>query len=464
MKKLVSLLALGVSLFTANFCLASSEEEAFAAGVDAYIFGYPLVLMDVTKEVATNVAVPDNYHAPINQFAHSQELPGANFRLFPSPNVDMLPSFAWLDLTNSGYVLHLPTIPTRYFVVELIDGWSNVITSFGPRTTGSNVQDVLITGPNFKDEVPQNMTQIQSSTNMLWVVVRTQCYNPQDVPIVKLLQNQFKLTPLASYEQYYAPPQNVAVNTAIEMKRPPVEQIAMMDATAFFKRLAKLMKQNPPAAQDAPLLAQLATLGIVPGKEPVFDDATIRGLKRAQMAGLTKILAQIDQVSKVLTGWSTPFTQVGQYGTNYLLRAYVANAALGANLPQDILGIICEVDVNGQTLDGNKSYRIHANASQVPPCNAFWSLTMYNKDHYLVSNSQNRYVLHSFTTLAYDTLQYNTDGSLDIILQQEKPDTLATNWLPTPSGTFTLALRLYWPGSGALSGAYLPPPVVKDKG
>ncbi len=449
MKRLLACL-----LLVFSSCLADDLE-------DAYIFGYPLVLMDVTKEMATNVAASEDWRAPLNQFAHARAVAGPAFRLFPSPNVDMLSSLAWLDLSQNAYVLHLPTIPSRYFVVELFDGWSNVITSLGPRTTGSNAQDFLLCGPKFKDEVPQNMTKISTPTDILWIKALIQCYNAADAAAITPLQKLITLTPLSSYGQYYAPPQNCPVNESIDMTSPAVLQVANMDPAAFFSRLAKLMEKNPPQSEDGPMAAKLTALGIVPGKTPTLPSNS--NLKTAKMSALSKIQANIPASSQMATGWSLPFTQAGQYGANYLLRAAVANAALGANLPSDILAQVAEVDLNGAPLDGQKSYRIHISPSQVPPVNAFWSCTLYNDENYLVQNPKNRYALHSVTTLPYDTLQYNVDGSVDLIFQQKEPSQLATNWLPTPSGKFKLILRLYWPQAQALSGAYMPPPLVPQR-
>ncbi len=371
-------------MFIRTLLLTLISLPCFAAEslIDTYIYGYPIVLMDVTKEVSTNVSQPGSYQAPINQFAHARELPGATFRLFPSPNVDMLSSRAWLDVTNNAYILHLPTIPNRYFVVEIIDGSTNVITSLGPRTTGSNAQDFLITGPSFSAEVPKNMTQIAATTSTIWIIARIQCYGPQDVSALASTQNLFTLTPLSSYGQYYSPPQNVPVNSAIDMKTPPVEQVANMDPKAFFARLSKLDTSVASVANEDP-----------------------QTLKQAKDAALAKISAKLKDLPKALTGWSIPLTLVGDYGKDYLLRAATAQVALGANIPADILAIIATCDVTGEALDGKNSYRIHMSPSQVPPVNAFWSLTMYDNNHYLVPNSQNRYVLHSFTTLAYKPIR-----------------------------------------------------------
>lgn len=458
MKGILKFLGVSALLLSTNL-FAVSDEEYFNSAIDAYIYGYPLVVMDATREQATNVATPESNRAPINQFAHARELPTATNHFHPRPNCDTLASFAWLDLSQDAYVLHLPTIPEHYFVVECIDAWSNVITSMGPRTTGSNAQDFLITGPNFQDEVPDNLTQIASSTNMFWIIVRTQCYGKNDVAEVTAIQNLMTLVPLASYGQFYAPPRNSKVNTALDTSRAPRDVVQAMDGSLFFKSLAKLIQQNPPASQDVSIVAKMANLGVVSGQDPAFTDSQKKILQKVPAAALTKIRSNANSMPRVMTDWNAPLVNVGQYGVNYLQRAYIADVALGANLPQDILSIVTDHDVNGTKLDGRKRYRIHIDASQVIPVNAFWSLTMYGPDQYLVPNAQNRYVLHSFTALAEDTLQYNDDGSLDIILQKDKPNTLPTNWLPTPSGNFLLVMRLYWPQNTALGGSYIPPSV-----
>ena len=431
-------------LFFSVTCRAGSYEDA----QEAYIFGYPLVLMDVTKEIATNVAVPDNYHAPINQFAHARQLPDADFRLFPSPRVDTLSSNAWLDLSKGAFVLHLPTIVQRFFVVEVLDGWSNVIASLSPKTTGSNAKDFLITGPNFKDEVPENMTQISTGTNMVWIVGRTQVYGKKDLPVVRELQNQFSLTPLAFYGEAYTPPKNTDVNASLDMKTSPDAQVASMSIQAFFLRLAKLMKENPATKADAPMLSTMRAIGTIK------DDPSIRD------KALAKIGQRLNNVGRLASGWSAPLTKIGNYGTDYLLRAACAYTALGENSPSEVLTYLCTVDANGVALNGENEYRMHIAIDRIPPVNAFWSLTMYTKENYLVPNKEDRYSLEAITVLSYSTLQYNIDGTLDLSFQREKPDSLPTNWLPTPKGDFILVLRLYWPQTAALNLSYVPPSVI----
>jgi hypothetical protein len=438
------------------------EKEAFDIGSQAYIYGYPLVLMDQTRRVMTNVASPEaNGRAPINQFAYVMKFPTPEMKDVVQPNVDTLYSIAWLDLSDGPIVLHLPDTNGRYYLMEILSGWTNVFASLGSRTTGTCEGNFAIVGPNWSGEIPEGMREIKSPTNMVWIIGRTKTDGPSDYKAVNAIQKQYRLTPLRSWGKSYTPPTGMRVNSQIDMKTSPAEQVAAMDAQTFFNRLALLLKDNPPSEEDSRMVAKLARIGIVPGEPFEFgklDATTRRGLERGDRFAREKIDPRSMDTGTEVNGWKIGL-KYGDYGTDYMTRATVAKAGLGANLAKDAVYPFTDVDAEGKRLNGSNRYILHFDRDQLPPVNAFWSLTMYDDHYFLVDNPINRYALSSWMQF-----KCNEDGSLDLYIQRESPGKdLESNWLPAPRGEFYLTMRLYWPKQEVLDGAWTPPPVKQIK-
>ncbi len=175
-------------------------------GVEAYIYGYPLVTMEMTRRVMTNVAKPEGKHAPMGQFANMQEYPDAAFKDITAPNADTLYSVAWLDLAKEPYVLSLPDEHGRYYLMPMLDGWTDVFQVPGKRTTGTKAQNYAITGPGWKGTLPKGVTEYKSPTNMVWILGRTYCTGkPADYKAVHKIQAQYKLVPLSRLRQALYP-------------------------------------------------------------------------------------------------------------------------------------------------------------------------------------------------------------------------------------------------------------------
>ncbi len=434
-----------------------SEKEAFEIGTEAYVYGYPLVTMEMTRRVMTNAATPKESHAPMGQFYNSRTYPDASFRDVTAPNADTLYSTAWLDLSKEPYVLSLPDEDGRYYLMPMLSGWTEVFAVPGTRTTGTKAQTYAITGPGWKGTLPEGVTQIKAPTNMVWVLGRTYCTGtPKDYKVVHALQDQYKLVPLSAYGKPYTPPKG-KVDPKIDMKTPVRDQVNNLDAGAYFKLLARLMKDNPPAKEDAPMVAKLAKLGIVPGKDfdlGKLDPAVARGLQGVPKAAVKKIVGHFKRAGKAVNGWQYT-TKTGLYGTDYLQRALITAFGLGANRPQDAVYPTSEGGADGKPYSGANKYVIHFAKGQTPPVKGFWSITMYNQDYFFVANPLNRYTVSS----RFD-FQYNKDGSLDLYIQNESPGKeREPNWLPAPSGRFILMLRLYWPEEPVLNGTWEPPAV-----
>lgn len=434
------------------------ESTANRLGKEAAIYAYPLVMMDIAQNLATYTTHPEDYKAPINQFAHARSYPTTSFRQSAHPNVDTLSSNAWLDLSDGPIVLHIPSIPERYYVMDLVDAWTNVIGSIGPRTTGTAAQDFLICGPGFTDEVPTNMIKMPSGTNTVWIRGRTQCYGPDDFSAVNQIQDQFTLTPLASVGQDYTPPTTVALPSSRPSFEPAREQINDMQAAYYFDRFSNLLQNDPPSSQDTAVVEKLGQLGIAVGKKFYTQGASPaieRGLKTAFKEAKERIESNVRTTASVLNYWNMCTTNVGNYGTDYLLRASTAYLLLGANNPKDIIYAYTDSDYNGNWLTGGKNYVVHFSANAIPPVNAFWSVTLYNDVGCLVTTAVNNQAIRSFD----EWLVTNDDGSIDILIQQEPPKNENSNWLMAPTGKFNLVLRLYWPQDQALNGSWIPPMV-----
>jgi hypothetical protein len=438
--------------------LTLSAEETQKIGIEAVVYGLPLVVMELTKITSTNVPGPQpNAHAPINQFGNALKYPAASDHTVVRMNIDTLYSWAWLDLSKEPMVLSLPDTTGRYYMMPMLDAWTNVFASPGTRTTGNKAGDFAITGPGWKGSLPNGLKEIKAPTNMVWIIGRTQTDGTPDYPAVNALQKQYKLTPLSAFGKPYGPPPGV-IDPAVDMRVGPADQLAKMDSTTFFKTLARLMVSNPPSAADGPALAQLAKIGVVPGQDfdpSKLDPEVAQALDNSVRLALEKLRAASKTWGKSVNGWNIPPTNVGEFGTDYNFRAVVAFIGLGANLPADAIYPFAFVDGDGKPLSGANRYVVHFDNGQTPPANAFWSLTMYDAQNYPVDNPLNRYTISSWMPL-----KYNADGSLDVYIEKDSPETKKeANWLPAPAGDFSITMRVYHPKLAMLEGTWSPPRV-----
>jgi hypothetical protein len=436
---------------------AAASDAPVDVGVEAYIYGYPLVTMEITRRVMTNVVAPQGTHAPMGQFLLMRKYPDAKFRDVTAPNADTLYSTAWLDVGKEPYVLSLPDMGDRYFLMPMLSGWTDVFAVPGKRTTGTKAQTFAITGPNWKGELPAGVEQLKSPTDMVWILGRTYCTGtPEDYAACHAVMDKYQLTPLSAYGKPYQAPAG-HVDPTIDGKTAVREQVHKLSARAYFQLLAELLKTNPPAAEDGPMVAKLAQIGIVPGQD--FDAAKLPAdaADRIPATAQAKIMGHFRNAGENVGGW-TFTTNTGLYGTNYLQRALITAIGLGANRPQDAVYPTSQVDADGRPYDGAKKYVLHFPKGQTPPAQGFWSLTMYDGDYFFVANP-----LDKSTVSPRDALKYNADGSLDIYIQHESPGTdKEGNWLPAPAGKFILMMRLYWPKEtppSIIDGSWTPPAV-----
>ncbi len=437
-----------------------SEDEAHSLGVDAYLYFYPLVSMDVTRKQLTNMEPgPGSFGGPMNRFANIEAFPAADVRVVVRPNFDTLYSSAWLDLTKEPMVISAPNTNGRFYLLPMLDMWTDVFASPGWRTTGTEAGNFLVTPAGWTDTVPEGMTRIDAPTPYVWIIGRTKTDGPPDYDAVHKIQEGYKITPLS---QWGKAPQQPAVNIdpSIDMKTPPKTTVDNMAAAPFFAYAAELMKLHPPHVTDQPIIARMKRIGIEPGKSFEFDSlapTVKKALESAPVEAQKLMTWKLPTLARVTNGWSMNTDTMGVYGNYYLKRALIAREGLGANLPEDAIYPLNLADQTGQPLDGTHKYPIHFDKAAIPPVDAFWSITLYDPEGFQVANPLNRFAVSSWMPF-----KYNTDGSLDLYFQNESPGKdKEANWLPAPKTSFNLTMRLYAPKSDALTGKWNPPPVVK---
>jgi len=448
--------------------LSRADENAFEAlpaGVEAYIYGYPLVTMEMTRRVMSNVEKPEGSRAPMGQFVRMRAYPTAAYRDVTAPNADTLYTTAWVDVGQEPWVLSLPDAHDRYYLFPMLDGWTDVFQVPGKRTTGTGAQTYAITGPGWKGKLPPGVKEYKSPTAIVWLLGRIYCTGtPEDYAAVHQLQDEISLVPLSAYGKPYTPPPGT-VDPSVDMKTAVREQVNALSADEYFNLLAKLMKDNPPAAADAPMVKKMAKLGIIPGQP--FDSSKLGPLAKEAFDTVPKIANEKIMLwlkegilagdMKLEHGWVFT-TKTGLYGVNYIQRALITAIGLGANRPQDAVYPTSEGPSVASSYTGEKKYVMHFDKGQLPPAKGFWSLTMYDKDYFFVQNPINRQSIS-----ARQNLQPNADGSVDLYIQNESPGAdKESNWLPAPKDKFILMMRLYWPEETApsiLDGTWVIPPV-----
>ncbi|HTR04975.1 MAG TPA: DUF1254 domain-containing protein [Thermoanaerobaculia bacterium] len=427
---------------------AVKAREARDQAIEAYIYAYPLVTMETTRRVSTNVEKPEGSKAPMGQFARLQNYPAVDDHTVTAPNADTLYTVAWLDVSKEPWIVSIPDMKDRYFLFPMLDGWTNVFQDPGKRTTGTKAQKYAITGPGWTGTLPNGVTEYKSPTSMVWVLGRIYCTGtPEDYKAVHALQAQVSAVPLSSYGKAYTPEAG-KVDPSVDTKASVRDQVNAIEGAAYFKMFAELLKTNPPSADDAPMVATLAKLGIVPGQDfdaSKLDPAVAKGIAEAPRAAQEKIMAWMKEGilagdSKLEHGWLFT-TKTGLYGTAYRQRAFVTAIGLGANRPQDAVYPTSEGPDAIKKYGGEHKYVMHFEKGQMPPVDGFWSLTMYDANYFFVPNALNRYTLSQ-----RNKFRTNPDGSTDLLIQKDSPGKdKEANWLPAPEGQFILMMRLYWP-------------------
>jgi hypothetical protein len=435
-----------------------NEQEAHDIGVDAYLYFYPLLSMDITRLQSTNIEAGKEFgKGPMNTFVNVPAYPPANLKVVVRINFDTLYSIAWLDLTQEPQVVSVPDTDGRFYLLPMLDMWTDVFASPGWRTTGTQAANFLVTPPGWVGAVPEGFTRLAGPTPYILIIGRTRTDGPADYDAVHKIQAGYKVTPLSRWGKDLAPV-TVKIDPSVDMKTPPKIQVDTMPAEKYFTYAAELLKLHPPHSTDEPIIARMKRIGIEPGKsldfsklDPVVQKALVSAPKDAQ-----EIMAwKVTTIARVANGWSMNTDTMGVYGNYYLKRAMVSQLGLGANLPEDAIYPLNLADDTGKPLDGANRYKIHFDKGTTPPVNAFWSITLYDSEGFQVGNALNRFAVSGW--MPFKTAP---DGSLDIYFQNDTPGKdKEANWLPAPKGAFNLTMRLYSPQADALTGKWNPPPV-----
>jgi hypothetical protein len=438
-----------------------TEQEAYEISVEAYIYFYPLVIMDITRKIAINVPADlKEGYGPMNTFQHIRSYPDSQFRGVVRPNFDTLYSSAWLDLTKEPVIITVPDTGGRYYLLPMLDMWSDVFAVPGKRTSGTNAASFAVVPTGWKGNLPKGVDRIESPTSYVWILGRTQTNGTKDFEAVHKVQDGYKIIPFSQWGKK-AKTIKAVIDPNIDMKTPPLVQVDTMPAARYFSYGAELMKLNPPHITDWSQIARLKRIGIEPGKSFDFDKAPNEvktALTRAVADGQKLMKQKKPTMARIVNGWQMNTDTIGVYGNYYLKRAIVAQAALAANQPEDAIYPVCLSDADGNPLNGANKYVVHFSKDELPPVDVFWSITMYDEQGFQVANKINRFAIGD-----RDNLKYNDDGSLDIYMQNQSPgEDKESNWLPAPSqGVLGVTMRLYAPRTQALDGRWKPPAVKK---
>jgi hypothetical protein len=445
---------------------APGIEETKAIAEEGFIYGLPIVMnYAVMNEFCVDPA-SSQYKGPFNQISNEARVFTYKDTAVVTPNSDTPYSMLWLDLRAEPIVISVPAVDkARYYSVQLIDGNAYNYGYIGSRATGSEAGDYLVTGPDWKGETPVGVKDVfNSTTPFALTVFRTQLFNADDMPNVVKVQAGYKAQPLSAFLDQPAPP-----------AAPTIDFLPATTAgikANFFEYLEFALRFVPPTPDNKDILAKLASIGIGPGKTFDFKDLSPEHKGAALLAmkeGDGKVDKYLAAGMKDINGWKigSLFGDQAFYNGDWLKRAAAAKGGIYGNDAVEATYPMTRVDATGETLDGSKSnYTLTFPAGQLPPVNAFWSVTMYDgKSQFLIENPINRYLINA---PMLPNMKKNADGSLTLYIQKDTPSAdKESNWLPAPNDTIYLVMRLYWPKTEdpsilpAGDGTWKPPSVEK---
>ena len=460
-----------IALLLGSVLLAGCDDQPNRAGLmetraiaeEGLIYGYPIVINTAVTAGAIGDPASPTYRGPFNHLVNVQKVLTWEDRTIVTPNSDTPYSTAWLDLRAEPIVLTVPPVPeNRYFSVQLIDASTNNYGIFGSRTTGNGGGHYLVVGPDWQGEIPAGIDKLfRSGSQYSFALFRTQLFNPADMPKVAAVQAGYKVEPLSAFLQQPAPPAAPKINFPLHER----EQVKKL----FFEYLDFSLPYIPATAQEKDIRSKLARIGVGPEKQFEYKDlpwlhklAVLWGM----MNGRDRLEAAINSNKNLINGWTIGTLTGGsaeQYNGNWLVRAMVAKVGLYALDSLEATYPVTRALSDGTPLDNGKhDYSLTFQAGELPPVNAFWSVTLYDaQSQYLVKNPINRYLINS---PMLPELQKNADGSITLYIQQDSPGAeRESNWLPGTDGEIYLVLRLYWPKTQppsilpAGSGSWQPP-------
>lgn len=419
---------------------------AFAAGLDAFVYGLPLIESMRTAWQMTGVPEPQpGGRAPLNRIGHAQRPWTHLDRDIVTPANDLLYSMGWFDLGGGPRIVEVPAERERYWVMALLDAWTNNFVNIGPRVTGGRARRYGLALAGQTAALPPDVEPIVCATPLVWLLGRVLVTGEADLPAARAVQRQLRTVPLDAAQ-------------AAEPARRYDGWQPGDTPLAFFDNLARGLATQPAPAEDAGVIASFGRAGLRPGmpvREDLLEPEVAEGLARGLAAGREAVAAF--SRSRQANPWGINY-RLGRFGTDYLARACTAAKGLGGLAAEEALYAMADYDADRRRLDGAHAYRLRFPADALPPAQAFWSVSLYGDDFYFVDNPIGRHAIGDRTP----GLVRAPDGSLEIAISHaEPPPALRSNWLPAPAGPFYLILRMYHPGEAALNRAYRIPPVVR---
>jgi len=435
---------------------------------EGFIYGLPIVM---NYAIMNEFAIDKNsgqYKAPFNTIDNDERVFTYKDTAVVTPNSDTPYSMVWLDLRAEPMVISVPAVEQkRYYSVQLVDGNAYNYGYIGSRATGNDAGDYLVTGPDWKGEQPAGIKKVfQSTTPFSLTICRTQLFNPEDMPNVVEVQKGYKVQPLSAYLNQPTPP------AAPKIEFVPATTKGIKDN--FYAYLDAALEFIPKTSENEAIMGRLASIGIGPGKTFEFKDLSVEhkaAILLAMKEGDDKVAKYLDTGQKEMNHWRVGalFGDRAFYNGDWLKRAGAAKGGIYGNDAVEAMYPMTRWDANGETLDGSKyNYTLTFPAGQLPPVNAFWSVTMYDgKTQLLIKNPINRYLINS-PMLPH--MKKNDDGSLTLYIQKDSPGKeKEANWLPAPNGQIYLVMRLYWPKTETPSilpvgeGTWSPPAIIKSE-
>ena len=435
-------------------------EDAEVTGEQAeqiFDYAYPLVLMQITQDLMFTVPFRQKSHP--NKFIMFDELAKPENQAVVLGNRNTLYCVGWVDLSKGPVIFEIPDMGERYFVMPLLDAWTNTFESLGSRTTGQQAQSYLLALEGSEYEAIEGYTTIVAPTSMVWITGRIQADSPSDADKAALLQNQYVLMTYEEHKTGTDPFEDYEPSYAAWQVRKPVPYSLDMSSEDFYNEFFHAWRANGPSAEDEKIVELLSRAGIVRHTTSEFSALTQSVQSQLSAALSNKQRIYLDAFYKgeaQSDAWIFNVERMGTWGVDYARRAYWAMWGLGANLVEDAVYGVTQLDSGLNQMTGDSVYRIHFEAKELPPTSAFWSITTYDNEGYLEENSLDRYSLGS-----NHDLSYNADGSLDIYLSSVRPEGV-TNWTPTPVDEFKVLLRIYWPTNRVLEGKWSLPPIEKQ--
>jgi hypothetical protein len=440
-----------------------TADEARAIAKEAYVYGFPMVdSYRIQHAYFVDTKNPE-YKGAWNEVHNTGRVYTPDDKAVQTPNSDTPYSAAGLDLRAEPIVLTVPPVEKeRYFSIQFVDAYTQNFDYVGSRATGNEGGSFLVAGPGWKGEVPPGVKKvIRSETELVLAFYRTQLFNPGDLDNVKKVQAGYKAQPLSAFLGQAAP----TAIPAIDFIK-PLTPAAQKTSPEFFNILNFVLKFCPTVPSETVLMERFAKIGVGAGK--TFDATKFSpGLRLAMAQGMAdawKVFEEL-KTTQIDTGKVKSGDMFGDRAflkNNYLYRMAAASLGIYGNSKAEAMYPMYGIDADGQKMDGTHRYLLRFAPGQLPPVNAFWSLTMYEMPaSLLVANPINRYLINS---PMLPELQLDADGGLTLLIQNESPGKdKEANWLPAPKGPFVMAMRLYWPKDEALSGKWQAPALQKVK-